>query len=106
MSKPTPDQPFDLEQVYDDQIAPLMTQIIEICKTHTLPMFATFLYGNDIDDDEGGKLCTTSLLFKERLIPEEMLDLPKVIMPQSSPALRIRVTDKTGAVTQETVILS
>ena len=25
---------FDLEAVYDEQIAPLMTQIIEICKRH------------------------------------------------------------------------
>lgn len=25
---------FDLESVYDEQIAPLMTQIIDICKRH------------------------------------------------------------------------
>ena len=32
------------EKIYDEKIAPLMTQIIEICKEHKLPMFATFQY--------------------------------------------------------------
>jgi hypothetical protein len=30
------------EQVYDEQIAPLMKQIIEICKREKMPMFADF----------------------------------------------------------------
>ncbi|MCI0526392.1 MAG: hypothetical protein L0Y56_02920, partial [Nitrospira sp.] len=33
---------YDLEKVYDKQIAPLMTKIIAICKKHKLPMVASF----------------------------------------------------------------
>jgi len=105
MTNPTPDQAFDLEQVYDDQIAPLMTQIIDICKANKLPLFATFLYGHD-PDNGGGQLCTTSLLFKEREIPPEMEELPATMGLVRRAPFRIRVTDKTGAVVEETVILS
>lgn len=34
------------EKVYDDKIAPLMSQIIEICKEEGMPMFADFQIGN------------------------------------------------------------
>ena len=46
------------EEVYDKQIAPLMTKIIEICKKHKLPVFASFEYDKE-------KFCTTSLIGKE-----------------------------------------
>lgn len=44
----------DNEAAYDEKIAPLMKQIIAICKEHGIPMFATFVYGPD-------GFCTTSL---------------------------------------------
>jgi hypothetical protein len=34
------------EQIYDEQISPLMQQIIEICKEHEIPVFADFQFGN------------------------------------------------------------
>lgn len=34
------------ERVYDEKIAPLMAQIIEICKLEKIPMFADFQYSN------------------------------------------------------------
>lgn len=34
------------EQIYDEQIAPLMAKIIEICKVEQIPMFAEFQYAN------------------------------------------------------------
>jgi len=37
----------DLEQIYDDQISPLMLQILEICQKHSMPMFAEFKYNDD-----------------------------------------------------------
>lgn len=43
------------ERVYDEQIAPLMDQIIAICKEHKLPVFAAFQYVED-------GMCTTALL--------------------------------------------
>lgn len=36
----------DKEKVYDEQIAPLMAKIIEICKTEGIPMFADFQYAD------------------------------------------------------------
>ena len=35
------------EKIYDEQIFPLMTQIMEICKNNKIPMFATFEYNKD-----------------------------------------------------------
>jgi hypothetical protein len=42
----------DKEHIYDEEIAPLMTKIIEICKREQIPMFADFQY-SDVD------FCTT-----------------------------------------------
>ena len=36
------------EQIYDEQIAPLMTKIIEISKKEGIPMFALFQYSKPI----------------------------------------------------------
>lgn len=48
---------FDQEQVYDEQIAPLMAQIIGICREHSIPFLASFNYAR-----RGGEnmLCTSS----------------------------------------------
>jgi hypothetical protein len=51
--------PFDPERdneaVYDEQISPLMTQIIEICKANNIPMVASFQFAGDA-------FCTSSVL--------------------------------------------
>jgi hypothetical protein len=63
---------FDLEAVYDEKIAPLMTQIIAICQENKLPVFATFLYGQSVGDEGQRDLCTTIQQFPGR--NPEMLD--------------------------------
>ena len=93
---------FDLEAVYDSEIAPLMTKIIEICKAHKLPMFATFLFANDPDGEDG--LCTTNLMFKERPIPHELLQLEPSIR-HSSLGMKLTIRDKDGKITEQTVII-
>jgi len=55
---------FDLESVYDDEIAPLMTQILAICKRERLPMFASFAY--HFDHEDGHSFCTSHLNWPER----------------------------------------
>lgn len=50
---------FDKEHVYDSQISPLMTQIIEICKEHSIPMIASFTYA--VCQERGPGRCTTLL---------------------------------------------
>lgn len=51
----------DNEQIYDEQIAPLMTKIIEICKEHEIPMLCTFQYGPEDEDEGTVPYCTTVL---------------------------------------------
>lgn len=52
--------PFDLESVYDEQISPLMAQIIEICKANGLPMFFSALYKYDpLDEETEYNYCTS-----------------------------------------------
>ena len=47
---------FDLEEIYDEQIAPLMERIIAICTKHKIPIAATVQYATD-------QHCTTTLSF-------------------------------------------
>ncbi len=42
---------YDLEAVYDQRIAPLMTKIITICLEHKMPMVASFMYGYKADEE-------------------------------------------------------
>lgn len=50
------------EAIYDEQIAPLMTEIIRICKENDLPAFAFFeLTDGEENEDEGPLFCTTAI---------------------------------------------
>lgn len=51
---------YDLEKVYDDEISPLMAQIIEICKKHNMPMVASFQH--QVSEEHGIGWCTTILV--------------------------------------------
>jgi len=58
---------FDCEKVYDEEISPLITQIIEICNKHKMPMLASFAYEHD--EENGIGHCTTLLnCFENRYI--------------------------------------
>lgn len=60
---------WDLEAVYDEQINPLMAQIIAICKANKMPMVATFAYANaeeTADHEEKHYFCTTVLQWDGR----------------------------------------
>ena len=46
------------ESVYDEQVAPLMTTILAICKEHKIAMIADFGLGDDLH-------CTSALLDDE-----------------------------------------
>lgn len=50
------------EDVYDEKIAPMMSEIIEICKEHDIGMVMDFELDNDGTEEEPNYLhCTTSL---------------------------------------------
>jgi hypothetical protein len=53
---------WDKEAIYDEKIAPLMGQIIAICKEHDMPMVAQFQYADT--EENGPAYCTTSLPIK------------------------------------------
>lgn len=46
----------DKENIYDEKIAPLMTQIIDICKENQLPFFASFQYADNDFCTSGGRM--------------------------------------------------
>ena len=48
------------EIVYDEQITPLMAQVIAICKQHGIPIVASFEL--DTDEEEGPLFVTTRIL--------------------------------------------
>ena len=74
---------FDLEAVYDAEVAPLMTKLIEVCEANNMPFFATFLYANNEDEGEDG-VCTSFYMPEERPIPEMFLNLRNFRTPSST----------------------
>ncbi|EJQ59764.1 hypothetical protein BW899_24220 [Bacillus mycoides] len=50
---------YDKEEVYDEEIAPLMQQILEICKREELPMVAQFY----LAEESPYSGCSTIILF-------------------------------------------
>lgn len=53
------------EAIYDEQIAPLMAQIIAICKEHKIANLCSFDLGPDPDEDGVHLACTTAMLSDE-----------------------------------------
>lgn len=51
----------DFEPIYDEQIAPLMKQIIDICHEHGIPMIASF----KLTDNDDPLYATTALHMDE-----------------------------------------
>ena len=50
---------FDKEDIYDNEISPLMDEIIAICKKNNIPMVASFAYENC--EENGIGFCTTTI---------------------------------------------
>lgn len=60
---------YDLENVYDEQISPLLQKIISICKENKMPMLCSFAFENN--EECGLGKCDTILNgFENRTIPE------------------------------------
>lgn len=55
---------YNLEDVYDNEISPLMQKIIEICNKHKIPMMASFSYENN--EELGFGRCSTHLGYEGR----------------------------------------
>lgn len=57
------------EQIYDEQIYPLMAEIVAICQLHKIAMLADFAIPTD---DDPTLQCTTALLSDSYDPPEQM----------------------------------
>jgi hypothetical protein len=61
----TTEKPSQKERVYDEQISPLMVQIITLCKANRINMFADFCLGLEADENserfDEPLFCTTAL---------------------------------------------
>ena len=66
---------FDLEAVYDNEIAPLMKEIIAICQRVDMPMVAFFAYAT-------GRTCTSAIVESERT-PESFVTAQKEVMGET-----------------------
>ena len=67
---------FDLETVYDEEIAPLMEKIISICQRVDMPMMASFAYAT-------GSTCTTALVTSERTPARFVAAQKKIMEPET-----------------------
>jgi hypothetical protein len=79
---------WDLEAVYDEQIAPLMTKVIAVCKEHGIPMFASFAYARRDDGSEEGEtaFCTTSLPCAGRPV-EALAEAARLVYRNTHPSV-------------------
>lgn len=67
------------EQIYDAEVAPLMTQVIELCSQHGIALFATF----DLSSPDNEALaCTTILPDETGYNPDLHLQLASIALPE------------------------
>ena len=81
---PKDSDPFDLENVYDTEISPLMIKIIAICKSKKMPMIASFCFakGKYADDPDGVEYCTTYIP-RGTWVPSEFSEAKRAIRKMS-----------------------
>lgn len=55
---------YDKEQIYDEKINPLMSEIIRVCKENNIQMFASFAL-KECDENGEDMLCSTFITSPE-----------------------------------------
>lgn len=66
------------EQIYDEQVAPLMKQVLSVCKEHKIAMVAQFAVPTEDDPD---LLCTSALLDDQYEPHPHMIAALRVLKP-------------------------
>ncbi len=69
---------YDKEEIYDEQISPLMKEIIEICKENKIDFFANCILREDTDGN-GPYQCTTAILQARNEYNNTLHDLNNVV---------------------------
>ena len=67
---------YNKEKIYDEQIYPLMTQIIEICKNNGINMLASYYLIKETETNDD-LYCTTFIPGKKQ--SQRLLDMLKVL---------------------------
>jgi len=70
------------EAIYDEQIEPLMAQIIEICMANKIAFVFDVALGFESDQDDAQLKCTSCLLTDDCDPPKEMLRAFDCIRPR------------------------
>lgn len=91
------------EQIYDEQISPLMTQIIAICKEHGIPVVASFFTPGD-DDPE--LAVTTALLGNGFEAPVNFSNALRELRPElfAGTPLMLRTDHGNGSTTMTAIL--
>ncbi|MBK5416400.1 hypothetical protein [Pseudomonas sp. TH31] len=84
------------EDIYDEQINPLMAKIISICKEHNI----AFIFSAHIPNDEDPDLaCTTHLPGDGGECYEPFVKAFHAIRTQAAPAIHTRIINGDGSAT-------
>lgn len=84
------------EQIYDEQIAPLMEQIIAICKNNGIAMVSSFSIPIETDD---GLQCTTYLADECGDLPQSYAAAARALGLSQIQPLNLRTVHGDGSVT-------
>lgn len=82
------------EQVYMEQIAPLVSQILSICKENKIAHIMTFSVGTSAP--EGEILVTTAHLAEKCDPPKDFIEIMK-LMNMYRPSPLVKMTDQDGS---------
>ena len=80
------------EEIYDEQISPLMAQIITICNEHKIANLCTFAL--DVEED---LYCTTAMIGDEYEAPEAYSQMYDLLRPPAVSMSTITVTKEDGS---------
>lgn len=82
------------EKIYDEQINPLMAQIIEICKANKIAMICDFALGFEDGDDNQLK-CLSAILEDDCEPSPEMLKAYECLRPRNPAFVAFTITTVT-----------
>ncbi|KWI50698.1 hypothetical protein WT72_24320 [Burkholderia pseudomultivorans] len=91
------------EQIYDEQISPLMAQIIAVCKEHKIPVVASFFTPGE-DDPE--LAVTTALLGNGYEAPANFTNALRALRPElfTGTPLMLRTDHSNGSTTMTAIL--
>lgn len=96
--KEQPAQPFDKEEVHDRLVAPLVSELIRVCKENGLPLVLSVCYRQAEDGEQS--FCTTILPGTdsegERWQPWQFSKAYDAIFKGGSSFMAFRITNRKG----------